>query len=150
MIIDRFKSDIARLQEIARSLEDEVRKSGYVLQYMIQYDEEMVSEWAEERKLMVIDTNIVRPYFNFDICLYRVGCQNLQILNRKSQLHNLHRCTTTIYRSSKCSLQLLIKATTDISRSNRTSSSFYLQLRRSSISFSSDNFNVRVVLPASN
>ena len=28
----------------------------------------MVSEWAEERKLMVIDTNIVRPYFYFDIC----------------------------------------------------------------------------------
>lgn len=23
-----------------------------------EYDEEMVSEWAEERKLMVIDTNI--------------------------------------------------------------------------------------------
>jgi hypothetical protein len=45
MIIDRFKSDIVRLQEIARSLEDE-------------YDEEMVSEWAEERNLMVIDTNI--------------------------------------------------------------------------------------------
>ena len=31
---------------------------------MLQYDEEMVREWAEERKLMVIDTHIVNYWFS--------------------------------------------------------------------------------------
>jgi hypothetical protein len=35
MIIDRFKSDIARLQEIARSLEDEVSNEKVDMIYIL-------------------------------------------------------------------------------------------------------------------